>query len=132
MYGYTQEELQGLTLFDITHPDDVGASRQQLLALQQGKKDSYRLENRYIRKDGKLIWAELPVSAIRDAKGEFAATLAVVVDITERKRAEARLRTSEANLSNALEMAHLGHWEYDVTKDLFTFNDQFTKYSHNS
>ena len=50
-----------------------------------------------------------------------------MVDITERKRAEARLRTSEANLSNALEMAHLGHWEYDVTKDLFTFNDQFYK-----
>ena len=127
MYGYTQEELQGLTLFDITHPDDVDASRQQLLALQQGKKDSYRLENRYIRKDGKVIWAELSVSAIRDAKGEYAATLAVAVDITERKRAEARLRTSEANLSNALEMAHLGHWEYDVTKDLFTFNDQFYK-----
>jgi HD-GYP domain-containing protein (c-di-GMP phosphodiesterase class II) len=45
----------------------------------------------------------------------------------QRKRAEEELRTSKSQLSNALEMAHLGHWEYDVVSDLFTFNDQFYK-----
>ncbi|MHC1725771.1 MAG: PAS domain S-box protein [Syntrophobacteraceae bacterium] len=48
-------------------------------------------------------------------------------DITERKRAEEELKAIKAQLSNALEMAHLGHWEYDVANDLFTFNDQFYK-----
>ena len=41
------------------------------------------------------------------------------------KRAEDALRASEAQLSNAVRMAHLGHWEYNIDKDLFTFNDHF-------
>ncbi len=48
-------------------------------------------------------------------------------DRTERKRAEEDVRAGRAQLSNALEIAHLGHWEYDVAGDLFTFNDQFYK-----
>ena len=46
-------------------------------------------------------------------------------DVSERKLAEAALRTSEAQLSNAMKIAKLGHWEYDVASDLFTFNDHF-------
>jgi PAS domain S-box-containing protein len=53
MYGYSQEELLGLTFYDLTHPEDVDASRRQLLPLQQGTKDSYRLEKRYVRKTAK-------------------------------------------------------------------------------
>jgi HD-GYP domain-containing protein (c-di-GMP phosphodiesterase class II)/sensor domain CHASE-containing protein len=46
-------------------------------------------------------------------------------DVTIRKRVEEELRANKAQLSNALVIAHLGHWEYDVANDLFTFNDQF-------
>lgn len=49
----------------------------------------------------------------------------VMVDITERKRAEEALLTSEAQLSNAWRIARAGHWEYDVGSDTFTFNDNF-------
>ncbi|MCG2661750.1 MAG: PAS domain S-box protein, partial [Kiritimatiellae bacterium] len=48
-------------------------------------------------------------------------------DITDRKQAEEALFANKAQLSNALEIALLGHWEYDVVNDLFTFNDQFYK-----
>jgi PAS domain S-box-containing protein len=51
--------------------------------------------------------------------------LATFFDITDRKRAEEALRTSEARLSNALKTALLGYWEYDAAGDLFTFNDYF-------
>ncbi len=45
--------------------------------------------------------------------------------LAERDRLMNSLRASEARLSNALKIARLGHWEYDVHKDLFTFNDHF-------
>lgn len=46
-------------------------------------------------------------------------------DITERKKADEALRTKEAQLSNAMKIANLGYWEYDVADNLFTFNDRF-------
>jgi len=46
-------------------------------------------------------------------------------EIEERKQGEEALRKSEEQLSNAMEIANLGHWEYDVANDLFTFNDHF-------
>jgi PAS domain S-box-containing protein len=49
----------------------------------------------------------------------------IVSDISERKQAETALRESAAQLSNAMKIAHLGYWEYDVASDLFTFNDHF-------
>src|SRR4030042_1672356 len=54
---------------------------------------------------------------------QIAGAIANVRLFTERKHAEEALHTSEAQLSNALKIAHLGHWEYDVASDLFTFND---------
>ena len=51
-------------------------------------------------------------------------------EITERKRAEEALRTNEAQLSNAMKIAHLGYWEYDVADDQFTFNDHFYDIFH--
>ena len=53
--------------------------------------------------------------------------IGVCTDITERKQAEEERDKLQAQLSNAIEMAHLGHWEYDVVNDLFTFNDHFYK-----
>ena len=75
-----------------------------------------------MKKDGSKFSQELSLTAL-DSGG----LICIVRDITERKRAEEELLASKAQLSNALEMAHLGHWEYDIANDLFTFNDQFYK-----
>ncbi len=51
-------------------------------------------------------------------------------EIDARKKAEEALKTSEAQLSNAMMIAKLGYWEYDVDDDLFTFNDHFYNIFH--
>ncbi len=51
--------------------------------------------------------------------------LVILYDITERKQAEEKIMKSEAQLANALDIALLGPWEYDVATDTFTFNDYF-------
>ncbi len=52
-------------------------------------------------------------------------TLAISRDITERKKAENKLRESEGRLKIAMDMAKLAYWEYDVESDLFTFDNRF-------
>ncbi|MEJ2040348.1 MAG: response regulator, partial [Desulfosarcinaceae bacterium] len=63
----------------------------------------------------------------RYAKKQFAC---IVSDITERRKADEERKKLQTQLANAVELAHLGHWEYDVVNDLFTFNDQFYKIFH--
>ena len=67
------------------------------------------------------------ISVFSPNPGSFAT---VFTNITERKKAELALQKSQSLLSNALKMAHLGPWEYDVESDLFTFNDSFYAIFH--
>ena len=92
MLGYTKEELVQLSPIDLTHPDDLEKSKEHLIPLVEGKSDSYRLEKRYIRKDGPVLFADVMVSKILDAEGQYEFTIGVISDITERKKAEEALQ----------------------------------------
>jgi PAS domain S-box-containing protein len=63
-----------------------------------GEVDKYRIEKRYIRKDGTVVWVELSVSAIKDKNGEIVKLIRLTTDITERKKAEENLRITEEQL----------------------------------
>jgi len=93
--GYTREELLQKTFQDITHPDDVAIGVSALAALLRGESLSIEYEKRYIRKDGSSVWAELFISLQRDAAGEPAYAVAVIQDISERKRLDAELRQAK-------------------------------------
>jgi signal transduction histidine kinase len=60
--------------------------------LLRGKIETYSMEKRYIKKDGSTVWANLTVSMARESSGESGYTIAVIQDITQRKRAEEALR----------------------------------------
>jgi PAS domain S-box-containing protein len=84
--GYTREELLTLTLKDITHPEDLPEDMAQVRNLGvEGK--SFVIEKRYVRKDGTPIWVSNHVSAVKDPDGRVREAVAVVVDITARRRA---------------------------------------------
>jgi PAS domain S-box-containing protein len=93
--GYTREEMLQKTVRDITHPDDLAASIDALAALWQGESHTLRLEKRYVRKDGALVWGELFGSLQRDAAGKPAYDISIVNDISERKRLEEELRRAK-------------------------------------
>ena len=94
--GYSREELLQKTIRDITHPDDLAASIDAFTALWQGESPTLGLEKRYVRKDGSLVWGELFASLQRDAAGKPAYDIAIVNDISERKRLEEELRTARS------------------------------------
>ncbi len=86
--GYTREELRRLTISEVTHPDDVSRSVELHEAVVRGETSAYRLEKRYVRKDGTIRWGDTAVSAILDAAGNYRATVGVIQDITEQKKSE--------------------------------------------
>jgi PAS domain S-box-containing protein len=74
---------------------------------------------------GKSGWVMGTYTPHRNGSGDIVGVIGLIRDTTKRKLVEDELRNSEAQLSNAVKIAHLGPWEYDVIHDLFTFNDSF-------
>jgi PAS domain S-box-containing protein len=79
---------------------------------------------------GKVAFWENTANPIRDAGGKIVSCLELTRDITERKKAEEELIKTQTQLSSAVQIAHLGPWEYDAINDLFIFNDAFYKVFH--
>lgn len=90
--GYTEAELLARTFQDITHPEYLEADLMLAGRLLRGEITSYAMEKRYLRKDGGTVWAELSVSLVHGATGTPDSFVAVIEDISARKRAEERLR----------------------------------------
>jgi PAS domain S-box-containing protein len=88
--GYSGDELRALRMYDITHPDDLPESVELFSRLAEGGPD-FVVEKRYVRKDGGEVWVNNSVNAVRDAEGRVRSIVAVSLDITERRRAEAAL-----------------------------------------
>src|SRR6266568_296340 len=88
MLGYREQELKGLNLSAITHPDDIG--KDALLAVQalKGTIASYKVEKRYLKKNRETLWADLTTTLIRNQAGEAIYGLAMIENIFERKRAK--------------------------------------------
>ncbi|MBV8400707.1 MAG: PAS domain S-box protein, partial [Acetobacteraceae bacterium] len=94
--GYTVEEALRLGWQKVTFPADMPMTREYWTALFQGQRPSHPLEKRYIRKDGSVIWGQLDASLQRDAMGQPAYAIAMIQDISERKRLDAELRQAKA------------------------------------
>lgn len=90
--GFSADELIELNFRDFTHPDDLDADVQLYGELLEGKRERYILDKRYIRKNGSVVWARLTVSLVRSADhSRQSYAIAIVEDITEKKRTELEL-----------------------------------------
>ncbi|HEX8469326.1 MAG TPA: PAS domain S-box protein [Allosphingosinicella sp.] len=95
--GRSREQLLALRLQDITHPEDLPANLDKFgRAVADGT--PYVHEKRYVRPDGSIVWVNNSVSVIRRPSGEPYGVLAVTIDVTERRIAEAAVRENEARL----------------------------------
>ena len=113
MLGYSEAELLSRSPADITHEDDRAATEAILAARAAGDPTHHRVEKRYRRRDGGVIWAEVSAFPVPIA-GSTPLFAAVVVDVTDRKRAEDELRRSEASLTEAQQISHTGSWRWTV------------------
>jgi PAS domain S-box-containing protein len=122
MLGYSRSELLALAFPDITHPHDATDDIREVGRLGKGEADEYVREKRYISKDGATLWGRVVVRPVVGTDGSPIAHLAMIDDITGRKRALDDLRESEQRLHTVLDAAHEGIILQARDGTLLTFN----------
>ena len=110
LLGYSEAELFGKHFSEITHPDDRADNIHLSDRLIAGEIDKFDMEKRFLRKDGRVLWAYLSVSLTRDITGSARFRIAVVEDISQRKEALAALEESQARLLESQQVANVGNW----------------------
>ncbi len=93
--GRTQEEMLKLNFQSVTHPDDLQADLDNMKKLLSGQSRFFKMEKRYVRTDGSVVWVSLTVVPMWGEGEHPDCHIAMVDDITERKQAEEALRISE-------------------------------------
>ncbi len=89
--GYAPEQLEGVTLRSITHPDDWEATEENIRRLLGGEIERYSVEKRYLHADGHVVWVSVGTACVRDRGGAPVYLIGQVEDITERRVLRDRL-----------------------------------------
>jgi diguanylate cyclase (GGDEF)-like protein/PAS domain S-box-containing protein len=113
LLGYTKEELLGLTVKQVSHPDDKNATDEVRAKLRDGRINSFQVEKRYLRKNGSVVWVGLTVAVKRGSSGDPLYDISVVEDISARKQAEDALRESEERFRSLTALSSDTFWEQD-------------------
>ncbi|MBF0562522.1 MAG: PAS domain S-box protein [Alphaproteobacteria bacterium] len=116
MLGYSPEELRTTTWVDLTHPDDLELNIALFERLLRGEINNYRLDKRFIRKDGRIVDAFVAVAGVRDETGALELLVAIFEDISERKAAESKMIRSkdEAEQANRAKSAFLAMMSHEI------------------
>jgi PAS domain S-box-containing protein len=121
--GYSEAELVGRNPLESTHPDDYAESRDFAERLFKGEIPYYKIDKRYIKKNGDVIWATMTATLLRDHEGRPLLGIGTLEDITERKRAEKELLTLTQRLSLATRSASIAVWEWNLVSRLGIWDD---------
>ena len=141
LLGYSADEMRGLSIFDVTHADDVDETREALRKMMAGEAADVRLEKRFVRKNGEQVWTDVAARLVRDVEGKPLYFQTVIVDIGDRKRNEvlqaARFAVTQAlvtspgwdkavphvleGLCRTLESELAEYWEVDIQREAMHF-----------
>jgi PAS domain S-box-containing protein len=124
MLGRPAEELRSLTWDDVTHPEDRTAPAASEDSAVTGQARYFRAERRYLRRDGRTVWALLSRSLLLRATGEPHAFISQVVDITDRRRVEQRIREQEEETRRIIETAQEAFVGMDAEGRIIDWNRQ--------
>lgn len=106
-FGYSQEELQSMTLTDYTHPDDLDIDLEHVNGLLAGYISKFRLEKRYIRKNGEILWGKLTATLTSGWGEDIPCCMGMIEDITEAKQLQLQRENAEVILQQQAQRERL-------------------------
>jgi PAS domain S-box-containing protein len=116
--GYTEDELREMKWLDLTHEDDRSLTQELVGSLLNGQLQAYNIEKRYRRKDGETIWVNVYNTLVPATATTPAFFPAVVVDITDRIRAERALQQSQAELARVTRVTTMGELATSIAHEI--------------
>lgn len=123
--GYAPEEIIGKSVTELV-PDDHRDFALEKLGRMVSKDGSlFPVEVPARHRDGRDLVLEIRPARLTGTDRTLKGLRGVAIDITDRKRAEEALRKSREDLAEAMDIANLVNWEYDVATRMFTFDDRF-------
>ncbi|MGZ5278512.1 MAG: PAS domain S-box protein, partial [Pseudobdellovibrionaceae bacterium] len=116
IFKYSASELSTKTSQEMTHPDDIDLELKRIDEMKAGDYNSFSMEKRYRRKDGSYVWVNLTKSLVRDESGSPKGFVAVIEDISARKRLEEDLQNAKqsADSANQLKTAFLANMSHEI------------------
>jgi len=108
MLGYSAEELRATSFLTLTHPDDVAKTREAARALLAGERETTASEKQFQATGGRYVWVYVTTQLRRGADGAPLHFFSYIIDITDRKKADADLRESETRYRRLFESAKDG------------------------
>ena len=118
--GYSKEEVTEAKFVEITHPDDLQEDLDYMEKLKKGLINKFSMEKRHFHKNGKIIWVELTVLPIISSSKKLSNHIAIIQDITRRKKAEHDKTATERHMQLILDYAPAGIYVKDLD-GRFTF-----------
>jgi PAS domain S-box-containing protein len=125
--GYSKEELSGLAVKDITHPDDWEKEKALIRKRNSMPVPTCPFEKRYIRKDGATRWVRVSGDVIDHGKNKGSLAIASVEDITERKKVEESLKDEAIRRRMLVEQSRDGIVVLDQYGKVYEANRQFSE-----
>lgn len=114
MLGYKEAELLAMDFQSITHPEDLDKGLTLIQKFSEGAISQYDIEKRYLHRQGHYIWGWLSVSLLRNEENQPIQFISQIVDISQRKQSELKLKQSEKLFRQSVKYSPIGFSLHDA------------------
>jgi two-component system sensor histidine kinase UhpB len=114
IFGYPRAEVASRTWTELTRPGDLASDTSMFNRVAAGEMDDYEIEKQLVHKDGRVVYAHILGKCLRETNGRVTSLVAMVQDITARKKAEEALRASEERFDLAVRGSNDALWDWNL------------------